>query len=185
MIQDLGTILMSMHAVVASAQSADEAWRAVIIVGRKAGGAIPDDFGLIDADADAESIAHQLRLIASVDHVPDDVTFLYFGLFTGMDEKSGGQIPGFYVSGGTQTDFPPVVESPRDLTYFPPNRFLWSRLLSRIQVEANGGGEDYNFFEYPLMFGAAAILAKFALRKLGVDKHLMVGFDSGDILLVT
>jgi hypothetical protein len=62
---------------------------------------------------------------------------------------------------------------------------LESPLLDRVKVEALHAGEDYNSYDYALMFGAAAILAKFAMRELGLKETLLVGFDSGDRAVVT
>lgn len=185
MIEDLGATLSAMLAAVSSADTAEEAWRQVLTAGREAGGAVPDDFAFIDATADVENIARQIRSIFSSSPTPEDLTFIYFGLFAAVDQRSGGEAPGFYLAGGTTAAFPPAVEGGDSLTYLPPNRFLrGSRLLDLIKAEALRGGPDYNFFDYALMLAAASILAKFVLRKEGITKHLIVGFDSGDKLLV-
>jgi hypothetical protein len=70
-------------------------------------------------------------------------------------------------------------------TYVPSDRFLESSLLGQVKSAATRGGDDYNFYDYALMFGAAAVLAKFSLQRLALEYPLIVGFDSGDRVLVT
>ena len=89
----------------------------------------------------------------------------------------------FYVSGGTGANPEEAVHA--SLTYFPTRRFLGSGLLQGIKMEVTCEGGDHYFYDYALMFGAAAMLARFALHKLGLPYALVVGFDSGDIVRIT
>ncbi len=84
------------------------------------------------------------------------------------------------MSGGTGVDPEEAVHN--NITYFPEHRFLDSGLLQGIKIEVTCGGGDYYFYDYALMFGAAAMLAKFVLRERGAPYALVVGFDSGDIV---
>jgi hypothetical protein len=182
---DLGVTLHAMLAAVRGAQTADDAWKEVVAVARQMGVVIPDDLRQASAEAEVQIIAAQLRTIVERNPIPPSVTFLYFGLFGAVRLGSGEEAAGFYVAGGSGSDAEPAIDRPEDLVYFPLDRYLESPLLDRVKAEALHAGEDYNSYDYALMFGAAAILAKFAMRELGLKETLLVGFDSGDRAVVT
>ena len=176
-------LITEMETAIAGAPNADAAWAEVVAISKRGGEAIPAEIESVDSGAESKWIARQLTQIFGSDPLPAGLTFLYFGLFAGVG-PSGEDLAGFYVSGGTSENVEPVIESPDDLTYLPEKRFLSSALLQLIRVEALGDARRYDFFDYALMFAAAALLAKFALRELGLDKVLIVGFDSGDSAII-
>lgn len=182
---DLGVTFHAMLAAVSGAQTADDAWKEVVVVAGQMGVVIPDDLRRASAEAEVEIIAGQLRTILEQNPIPPSVTFLYFGLFAAVRLGSDEEAAGFYVAGGSSSDAEPTIDRPEDLVYFPLERYLESPLLERLKAEALQAGEDYNSYDYALMFGAAAILAEFAMRELGLNQTLLVGFDSGDRAVVT
>ena len=146
---------------------------------------IPEELGRVSAEAETQIVAAQLRSILERSPVPPNLTFLYFGLFAAVRLGSGEEAAGFHVGGGSSAEVEPTIDGPEYLTYVPLDRFLESPLLQSVKAEALRGEEDYDFYEYPLMFGAAATLAKFAMRELRIEKTLVVGFDSGERVVVT
>jgi len=181
---DPGATIVAMLDAVSTASTPGDAWAGVVRAGTNNGGTIPDELIHANAAQEVAVVASQLRGIVQRNPMPADLTFFYFGLFAAADLDSGEERAGFYVSGGTSAAPQPIIDSWRDLPYFPEDRFLVSPLLEQIKVEALRGEEFYDFFDYAMMFGAAAMLAKFALRELGITKTLVVGFDSGDHLIV-
>ena len=173
-----------MLAAVSGASTADDAWKEVIEVAGQMGVAIADDLRRVSAEAEAQIIAGQLRTIVERNPIPPSVTFLYFGLFGAVRLGAGEEAAGFYVAGGSSSDAEPTIDRPGDLVYSPLDRYLESPLLERVKAEALHAGEDYNSYDYALMFGAAAIRAKFAMRELRLNQTLLVGFDSGDKAIV-
>jgi len=181
---DLPATLSSMLAAVSGASCADEAWKAVASAGKKKGGVIPDDICGANAEGETQIVARQLRGILERNPPPPNLTFLYFGLFPAAVSETSEETAGFYVAGGESSEAEPVLDGLDDLTWFPRDEYFDSPLLQRVKTEALRGGDDYNFYDYALMFGAAALLAKFAMRELRLDHTLLVGFDSGDVALV-
>ena len=178
-----GDVFQAMWDAVRAAESAEAAWRATVGVGVPAEISIRDELRSFDVGTEVRSVATQVRDVMRQEPPPQDLSFLYFGLFTMMAPSApGGAGAGFYVSGGTGSN--PEEDVHQRLTYFPEQRFLGSGLLQGIQMEATCEGGDYPFYDYALMFGAAAMLAKFALRELGLRYSLVVGFDSGDIVRI-
>lgn len=182
---DLGATFHAMLAAVSGASTADEAWKEVVAVGGQMGSVIPEDLRRMSAKAETQTVASQLRGVLERNPIPPNVTFLYFGLFTALRVGSGEEAAGFYVAGGSSTEAEPTIDRPEDLAYSPLDRFIESPLLERVKAEAPRAGEDHEFYDYALMFGAAAMLAKFAMRELGLKETLVVGFDSGDRAVVT
>jgi len=182
---DLGVTFHAMLAAVRGAQTADDAWKEVVVVAGQMGVVIPDDLRQVSAEAEVQIIAGQVRTIVERNPIPPSVTFLYFGLFAAVRLGSDEEAAGFYVAGGSSRDAEPTIDRPKDLVYSPLGRYLESPLLDRVKAEALRAGEDYNSYDYALMFGAAAIPAKFATRKLGLLQTLLVGFDSGDRAVIT
>ncbi|HEY8310485.1 MAG TPA: hypothetical protein VIG47_08010 [Gemmatimonadaceae bacterium] len=180
---DPGDVFQAMWDAVRAADSAEAAWRAVVGVGIPAGISIREELLSFDAGTEVRKIVAQVRHTMQQEPPLEDLTFLYFGLFTSVSPGApGGEGAGFYVSGGTGSD--PEADVHQRLTYFPDHRFLGSGLLQGIKMEVTCEGGDYEFYDYALMFGAAAVLAKFAVRELGLPYAVVVGFDSGDIVRV-
>jgi hypothetical protein len=147
-----------------------------------------DSVASLDIVSDIASIARRLALIFAMEPLPAGVTFLWFGLFDRIIE--GDQVQGYYVSGYTGA-------SPEDgcVVYMPGDRYLTSAVLNSISAAVerirnstrhkNGQVPDGDpIRDYALMFGAAAILTKFAILSLTVRLPIYVGFDSGDFALI-
>ena len=164
-----------MLASVSGASCADEAWEAIVAVGDRMGGVIPHDLKRVTAEEETQIVARQLRGILERHPPPPNLTFLYFGLFPAALSETSEETAGFYVAGGESGDAEPVLDGLDDLTWFPRDELFESPLLQRVKSEALRGGDDRNFYDYALMFGAAALLAKFAMRELRLDvKTLLV-----------
>jgi hypothetical protein len=131
---------------------------------------------------DVGSIQSQLIRILRTEPMPPGVDSLFFGLF---DEIiSGSESAGFYVSGYSGDGFDGCVTPSTEPAYFPNRRFLDSQVLKAIKAEgkrhSNHPGER-DVIDYAVMFGGAAILAKFSCIQLGFKLPIYVGFDSGDL----
>jgi hypothetical protein len=141
----------------------------------------------LDFPTDVASLASQVEGVIAVDPIPSEVTFLWFGLF---DLRTGDNV-GFYISGGTGTN--PDRDQRR--LYWPEGRYLTSRVLDttkatimQVKRSARQKGkelsDEYHLLDYATMFGAAALLTRFAIRSLTIRLPVYVGFDSGDWALV-
>ena len=148
------------------------------------GGVIPEDIKRASAEEETQLVARQLRGILERHPLPATITFLYFGLFPRLSPETNEEAAGLYVAGGESTEAEPVIDGYDDLPWFPQDEYLDSPPFERVKIEALREGADYNFFDYTLMFGAAAVLAKYAARALHLEQTLLVGFDSGDKVVV-
>jgi hypothetical protein len=137
----------------------------------------------LDLPGDAKATTKQVRSIFAKNPLPSDVTFLYFGLYDPADDKGECLSAGFYLAGGAATS-PPEALDRGDLTYFPENRFLSSTVLNRIKEAGCERPELQQLLDHAVVFGAAAILAKNIVHRLGLHVPVYVGFDSGDYSLV-
>lgn len=179
---DYGTIFLSMRAAIARADSASDAWMAIVRIADGAGARVAEDVRTVDIETDTASVGTQLRSI-TMHRPPQGMDFLYFGLYDAYDETTGGTLPGFYLAGGRgENPEEAVYEAP--LPYRPQPGDLESRVLMQIRRAADADEAQLTFYEYVLTFAAAAILAKFASRTADLTLPLLVGFDSGDILAV-
>jgi len=159
------------------------AWEAVAAAVDTSGFRVPYELRMWDISGEVAQLATQLAIVRELAPLPDDLTFLYFGLFDWADDEDPTDYDkstvGFYVSGGIGNDPDAELHAAR-LPYFPEDRFLKSTLLQEIRIASRALGPHYTVFEYGLMLGAAGVLAKFAAHELKLPYPIMVGFDSGD-----
>jgi hypothetical protein len=153
------------------------AWAAVVDAVTDAGHTPPRQLRQIDISLEIDDTTRQTARVLAGEPPPPDLSFYYFGLFDGADDR-GGETAGFYIAGGRHAFDP--GSGIHDLTYLPDARFLHSRMLRQIKEAAPALGHDRNVFDYGLMLGAAGILAKFSARALRLDGAVIVGFDGGD-----
>jgi hypothetical protein len=127
----------------------------------------------------------QVEDIVANEPVPDDLAFAYFGLFDSLDGGDSGDTArvGFYFAGGATPNCEDALEN-GDLSYFPAGRRVHLDVLDRIREEGRKTPELQLIFEYLLLLGAAGVLAKSAITRLGVQMPTFVGFDSGDYFRV-
>jgi hypothetical protein len=135
--------------------------------------------------AEITSIAHQLKTIWSNEPIPDDMTFLYFGLFDLYDEATAKVQAGLYLSGGTGPNPIEELGGGGSLPYLPEDGYLKSHLLEQIKITGAEQPEQADVLDYALMLGGAALAVKGAIEAQGVSLPVYVGFDSGDFLSVS
>jgi len=138
----------------------------------------------IDVNPEITSVAHQLETVWSQEPIPEDTTFLYFGLYDLHDEKMPKGRAGFYVSGGNASNPTKELEVGGTLSYLPKNRNLKCQLLQQIKIAEYELPEQADVLDYAVMLGAAALIVKGATQIRGVSLPVYVGFDSGDFLPV-
>lgn len=187
---DCDRLLAQFYRIVEAVRSKDRplpCWAEVLeITGQRSNEAVAG----LDIVSDMISLTEQTDRLLRAAPLPAGVTFLWFGL---CDVVIGDQdIEGYYVSGWSGTD----PDEDRSLVYFPESRWLTSSVLNgikdalrRVEKTALDAGkerpEDYHVLDYAVMFGAAAVLTKFAIQPLNARKiPVYVGFDSGDWALV-
>jgi hypothetical protein len=135
--------------------------------------------------SDVASLSSQLQRVFEIEPIPSEVAFLWFGLFDFL--KCGEELEGYYVSGWEGTN----PEEGQEV-YVPKGGYLASTVLNGVKsatkrIERAEGGkvtDEFRALDYAVMFGAAALLAKFAILALTVRLAVYVGFDSGDWALV-
>jgi len=135
-----------------------------------------------DIDAEIMSVAHQLEAIWSVEPVPEDVTFLYFGLYDLQDKAVPRGRVGFYVSGGSSPSPAEALRLGDKLSYGPKHGRLKCDLLDQIRMTEAERPKEADVLDYAVMLGAAAIVVKGATQIVGVSLPVYVGFDSGDFI---
>lgn len=187
---DCDRLLAQFHRIVEAVRSEDRplsCWAEVLeITSQRSNEALAG----LDIVSDIISLTEQTDRLLRAAPLPTGVTFLWFGL---CDSAIGDrEIEGYYVSGWSGTN----PDEDRSLAYFPESRWLTSSVLNsikdalrRVEKAALHTGkerpEDYHVLDYAVMFGAAAILTKFAIQPLNAQKiPVYVGFDSGDWALV-
>jgi hypothetical protein len=134
-------------------------------------------------ESEINSLKDQLSHIWTQNPLPSNITFLYFGIFDACDEDKSNERVGFYVSGGDVSHAEEALEEGR-LAYFPKDRFLRTDLFQIVKEVAALAEQRRELLEYAIMFGAASVLAKFAIIACDLALPVYVGFDSGDFALV-
>ncbi|MGE0144387.1 MAG: hypothetical protein AB7I19_11410 [Planctomycetota bacterium] len=129
----------------------------------------------------------QLSQLIQRDPPPDDIDALWFGLFDAVDEE-GSECIGYYVAGirGFDEDDPDSRCSP---AWWPEGRYLASATLAAIkeaEIEAGRRGADGQraYMGYAGQLGAALLVSRFGAEGLAGRRQLVVGFDSGDYVVV-
>jgi hypothetical protein len=189
---DWNRLLAQFHRIVEAVRTKDQplsCWAEVLeITGQSSNEALVT----LDVDSDIDALTKQIAHLLQANPLPAEVAFFWFGL---CDLLIGDkEVEGFYVSGlrGTGPD------DHSQSTVYPSEKAHWleSRVLNGIkdalkQIEriALDAGrkrpEQYHILDYSVMFGAAALLTKFAIEPLNLRTvAVYVGFDSGDWALV-
>ncbi len=143
----------------------------------------------IDVRGDIAFVSEQIRRVLDVAPVPTGIRYFYFGLFDQLLE--GREVAGYYVSGGSGDHAEKELAEGGRPQYFPPRRYLRSTILNVVKEEVlrlRQSTQTYaasELFDYAVMFGAAALLTKFAALSLGVRLPIYLGFDSGDFARIT
>ena len=167
--------LRELGSVVDAAPSAKEGWKNIIrwVSGRS--GLDSTQLPSIDIEEESEKLTSQLAAALSNHPIPQEIRFLYFGLYEMADHRCG-----FYVSGGERAPENPTALTDSSLTH-PERVYLHSRLLDELLRKSKEVPELDSWFGYALSWGAAAILAKYSARAVGLSQELLIGFDSGDV----
>lgn len=175
---DLAALFLATHRSVVSAAGPEEAWRGVLAAVDATGCTVPASIRAHDIDAAVAALARALSTVLASEAPPESVNFLHFGLFDAWNPEEATAHAGLYLAGGIGD--PERALANGQLAYRPRAGLLFSRLLDSIKAAAPPLGDDYNVFDYGLMFGATAVLARYAVREAGSPLAATVGFDSGD-----
>jgi len=176
---DVTLLFEALRTAVSESSTPAAAWQAVVAAVDATGYHVPAELRAIDASGEVGRVAAQLVAGLAEEPPPANLSFLYFGLFDSWDPATEREGAGFYFSGGSGDPEEAIADG--DLAYMPETRYLESELLAAIKAAAPALGAESPAFDYGLMFGAAALLAKFAAREAGLTWPLLVGFDSGDV----
>jgi hypothetical protein len=139
----------------------------------------------LDLELGSRLAADQVKEIIAAEPLPENLTFVYFGFYDslGSDASARPVRVGFYLAGGTDINCWEALEH-GDLSYFPINRHLHLDMLDRIMYESPELLNKRDVFEFLLLFGAAAVIARSVVSQLGLHLPTFVGFDSGDFFKV-
>src|SRR4051812_44865160 len=167
--------LRELGLIVNAAHSPQDGWKGIIEWVSARSNLDSKEVSTIDIDEESEKLTKQLGAAISKHPIPEEIRFLYFGLY-----ESNRNTCGFYLSGGAR-----APENPNDLTDNSLTNaarvYLRSGLLDELLRKSKELPELDSWFGYALSWGAAAILAKYSSRALGLSQELLVGFDSGDV----
>ena len=164
-------------AVATKAHAATAGWRAICVrAQRTVGKAVVQPLAELDLGEEVPALGRRVREI--VQKAPTEVDTLVFGLFDGIDDDGAGVYAGYHVAG--MTGFDPgarwMTTSP---SWVPHDRFLHSASLDTIlRASLRAKGDAKVAVAYPLRFGAAALLSRFATVEL--PHRIVVAFDEGD-----
>jgi hypothetical protein len=142
---------------------------------------ILDKIESLDINLSVVNASKQLSKILKQHPIPNTITFLYFGLFDMVFSGDEKVYCGYYISGGDFYD-PNDPDSLCDQTYFPEGRFISSQFLDSIKILGSEDIKIFDFVDYFVLLGAAAILTKAVLNILNIKIQAFVGFDDGDYL---
>jgi hypothetical protein len=174
------TAFRKIYKMLRTAQAPNNCWQTVLDVTEQT-----DILSLSQGDIvqDIGSVANQLRSIWKEEPIPTDLRFFYFGLDDVWNEREQKEEAGFYVSGGRSQNAREELKS--GVSYLPRGRYLSTVTLKQIKEVERQLPERQEMLDYAVMFGAGAIIAKFAIKMVGVDLPVYVGFDFGDYERVT
>jgi len=189
---DFDRLLAQFHRIVEAVRSKHQplsCWSEVLeITGQRSNEAV----ATLDVRTDIVALTEQIAHLLQANPLPGEVAFFWFGL---CDLLIGDkEVEGYHVSGLSGTG----PDDENQSTVYPPQEAHWleSRVLNGIKdaikqteraalAAGNERPEDYYILDYAVMFGAAALLTKFAIEPLNLQIiPVYVGFDSGDWALV-
>jgi len=107
-LMNLTALFNDVHEAVLRAATAQGAWSEIVGIVEKTGLSIPPAVRDSDLASQVRELAKQLRDLFERTPLPQDLTFIYFGLFTAANPVTFEEEAGFYVAGGTSND-PEVV----------------------------------------------------------------------------
>jgi hypothetical protein len=170
-IEQLGELFCRAQDMVRTQKDPSSLWKRILEMTGESGNS---SLVKIDVHRDSCAVTDRVRQILEIEIPPKNTSFLYFGLF----ERSN-QWPVLYIAGGTRADVETAL-SEGHLDYFPKDRFVRSELLRSVAKARRVARGSRGLFDYVLQFAAAAIVAKSAIDRLGLEHPVYVGFDSGD-----
>jgi hypothetical protein len=181
--EELRTLFSEVRTVITEAEARPNVlWKRVLDVS----GQSSPDLRSLDFEIGSRLATQQLQSIVAFQPLPNNLSFVYFGLFDLVDH--GNDPPrsrvGCYFAGGTEFRAGDALDA-GELSYFPKKRFLNLDILDRIKELGLSVPARQQLFDHVILFGAAAILAKNAVANIGIRAPLYVGFDSGDYALVS
>lgn len=185
---DLASALALVSGVADSAANAQSGWESLI--GALARCCVPDTVSKlrrVDIESDVASVGQQLAKLFQQDPPPADIDAFWFGLFDGFDED-GSECIGYYVAGVRGFD-PHDEDSVCSPAWSPEEGYLVSSALAAIkQAELDASRRDADderdWLGYAGQLGAALLVSRFAAAELASERQLVVGFDSGDYVVV-
>jgi hypothetical protein len=159
-----------------TAEEPSRSWRRVLDITQQSS-ILP----LSEADVlpDVHSVVAQLRAILIEEPPPCNLSFFYFGLVDLWSEQEQREKAGFYVAGGTGQDTWREIAS-GNISYLPQRRWLSAAILNDIKEAELQIPDHREMLDYAVMFGGAGIIAKFAIKTMGIALPVFVGFDCGD-----
>ena len=98
---NLTALFNDVHEAVLRAATAQGAWSEIVGIVEKTGLSIPPAVRDSDLASQVRELAKQLRDLFERTPLPQDLTFIYFGLFTAANPVTFEEEAGFYVAGGT------------------------------------------------------------------------------------
>lgn len=179
---DLASLFSAVEATVLTAATPIQAWAGIIAVVDATGYPVPKAIREYDITPLVVGLAQRLHALAAADVPPAGLTFYHLGLYDARDPRTTAETVGVYFAGGTGD---PVRSLTRgELTYRPNGGVLESTFLNALRAAASDLGAARNVFEYGLLFGAAAVLARFAINPGEGVRAVTVGFDGGDYTII-
>jgi hypothetical protein len=167
---ELRSAFVSVVNVVQCARSATSGWRTICVrERRRLGGAVGDSLAALDLDDDVAKLSPMVCEHACAAH---DFDAVLFNLFEASDD--GVPYAAFHVAGvasrGRAID--DVLRDP----WTPDRRFLSSRALDAIlATAAHVPAPVRPLVDYALLFGATALLSRFASAQ--ISHRVFVAFD--------
>lgn len=179
---DLASIFDAVENSVLTSTTPMEAWSLIVAIVDATGYAVPKVLREYDITPLVAGLAQRLQSVAIAEPPPPGLTFYHLGLFDTGDPSTATETVGVYLAAGTGD--PTQSLSRGELAYRPRGAVLESGFLNTIRAAALDLGAARNVFEYGLLLGAAAVLARFAIEaKEGVGA-VTVGFDGGDYMVL-
>lgn len=169
-------------AVAKKTHAATAGWRAICVRAQRAvGKKVVQPISGLDLDEELPKLSHRVRVVLR--SAPAEVDTLVFGLFDGVDDDGAGVFTGLHLAGATGFD-PQVRWLLNAPAWRPEDGHLASPALDAIaRAAVLARGEAKKAVSHALRFGAAALLARFAVTPL--PYRVVVAFDDGDFASVT
>jgi hypothetical protein len=169
-------------AVAKSAHAATAGFRAMCVrAQRTVGKRNVQPLAMLDLDEEIPVLSGRVREVLAA--VPSEIDTLLFSLFDGVDDDGDGVFTGLHLSGMTGFDRN-VRWLLREPAWSPEDGHLASAALDAIaRAAVVARGDAKKAISHGLRFGAAALLARFAVAPLRY--RVVVGFDEGDVVDLT